>query len=70
MFIQSNAITKPANLAIDIVARLPIIDPVAVADVEAELGAVPPDGVLHEPWEDHWESRIVDAGVILPRSAV
>jgi hypothetical protein len=65
MFIQSNAITKTANLAIDILAGLPVIDPVAVADVEAELGAVPPDGVLHEPRENGRERRIEGPGVNL-----
>jgi hypothetical protein len=62
-FIQSNAITDVANLAIDIVARLPVIDPVAVANVEAELGAVPPDCVLHEPRENGREDRIERPGV-------
>ena len=65
MFIQSDAITKTANLAIDIVARSPIIDPVAVADVEAELSAVPPDGVLHEPRENAREGRIEGPGIDL-----
>jgi hypothetical protein len=39
------------NLAVDVRARLPVIDPIAVADVEARLGAVPPDRVLDEPRE-------------------
>jgi hypothetical protein len=64
-FIQSNAITDVANLAIDIVARLPVIDPVAVANVEAELGAVPPYGVLYEPRENGREGRIEGPGVDL-----
>ena len=37
------------NLAIDVHARLAIINPIAVADVEARLGAVPPDRMLDEP---------------------
>ena len=57
-FIQSNAITKAANLAIGIVARLPIIDAIAVANVKTKLGAVPPDGVLHEPRKHGREGRI------------
>jgi hypothetical protein len=36
-------------LAVEVRARLPIINPIAVADVEARLGAVPPDRVLNEP---------------------
>ena len=66
-FIECNTITDAANLAIDILARLPIIDPIAVADVEAELGAVPPDGMLHEPWENGQEGRIEGPGVDLLR---
>jgi hypothetical protein len=62
---QGNAVTKTANLAIGIVARLPIIDPVAVANVEAKLGAVPPDSVLHEPWKHGREGRIKALGVNL-----
>src|SRR5271166_1058064 len=49
------------NLALDVVARLPIIDAIAVADVEAGLGAVPPDRVLDEPWK-----RLRKAGIELP----
>ena len=40
------------KLAVDVRARLAVIDPVAVADVEATLGAVPPDRVLDEPGKD------------------
>ena len=65
MFIQSYAITKPANLAIDIVARLPVIDPVAITHVEAELDAVPPNSVLYEPRKKGREGRIEGPGVDL-----
>jgi len=34
-----------------VLARLPVIDPVAVADVEALLAAIPPDRELYEPGE-------------------
>ena len=44
-------ITMTTNLAIDVRARLAIINPIAVADVEARLGAVPPDRMLDEPWK-------------------
>ena len=64
---QRKPITKPANLTIDIVARLPVIDPVAVANVEARLGAVPPNGVLHEPRKNRREGRVEFAGVDLKR---
>ena len=49
------------NLAVDVVARLPIIDAIAVADVEAGLGAVPPDRVLDEP-----RKRLRKLGIELP----
>ena len=49
------------NLAVDVRARLAIIDPIAVADVEAGLGAVPPDRVLDEPWK-----RLRKLGIELP----
>src|ERR1700693_2747710 len=49
------------NLAIDVCARLPVINPIAVADVEARLGAVPPDRMLHEPWK-----RLRKPGIELP----
>ena len=49
------------NLAKDVRARLPIINPIAVADVEARLGAVPPDRMLDEP-----RKRLRKAGIELP----
>ena len=49
------------NLAVNVRARLPIIDPSAVADVEAGLGAVPPDGMLNEP-----RKRLRKPGIELP----
>ena len=49
------------NLAVDVRARLAIIDPIAVADVEARLGAIPPDRVLNEP-----RKRLRKAGIELP----
>ena len=41
-----------------VLAPLPVIDPVAVADVEALLAAIPPDRELDEPGEDRRETRI------------
>ena len=55
----------PSNLAIDIVARLAIINAIAVADIEPRLGAITPDGVLHEPQEEGREGRIERTGVDL-----
>ena len=49
------------NLAVHVLARLAIIDPIAVADVEAGLGAVPPDCMLNEP-----RKRLRKPGIELP----
>jgi hypothetical protein len=40
-----------------------IIDTIAVADVEAFLGAIPPDGVLHEAGKDRRQRRIESARI-------
>src|SRR5437868_6924969 len=53
------------KLAVDVRARLAVIDPVAVADVEAGLGAVPPDRVLDESGKDGREVAIKRTGVDL-----
>src|SRR2546421_12756752 len=42
-----------------------IINPIAIANIEAALAAVPPYCVLHEPREGLWESRIELPGVNL-----
>ena len=46
---QNYTITTTTNLAVNVRARLAIINPIAVANVEARLGAVPPDRALNEP---------------------
>ena len=46
---QCDAVTHQAHSTIQVVAALPIVDAIAVADIEAVLGAVPPDCVLDEP---------------------
>src|ERR1700683_2075961 len=63
--IQCYSIANTTNLAVDVVARLSIIDAIAVADAEAVLSAEPPDGVLHEPGERGREGRIEGSGVNL-----
>jgi hypothetical protein len=49
-----------------VVATGVVVDAIAVAKVEAVLGAVPPDRALYEPWESRRVGRIelarVDAG--------
>jgi hypothetical protein len=52
---QGHAITHQAYSAILVLATAAIIYPVAVADIEAALAAVPPDCVLDEPGEDLWK---------------
>ena len=54
-------ITTTTNLGIDVRARLAIINPIAVADVEARLGAVPPDRMLDEA-----RKRLRKLGIELP----
>ena len=46
---QRHAITHQPDSAVPVFASLSIIDPVAVADVEAALATVAPDRVLDEP---------------------
>ena len=60
---QCNAITAPKQLAMPVVATGVVIDPIAVADGEAGLGAIPPDCTLDEPWKRRRESGIELAGV-------
>jgi hypothetical protein len=50
-------------LAVDVRARLSIIDPIAVTDVEARLGAVPPNRMLDEPREWLRKVRIELPGI-------
>jgi hypothetical protein len=38
-----------------------IVDSIAVADVKTQLGAVPPDRVLHEPGEGGGKLRVEGA---------
>ena len=48
-----------------VLAPLPVIEPVAVANVEALLAAIPPDRELDEPRENGREGRIERTGVDL-----
>ena len=48
-----------------VLAPLPVIEPVAVANVEALLAAIATDRELHEPRENGWEGRIECTGVDL-----
>ena len=46
------------NLTVDIIARLAIVNAIAVADSKPTLGAVPPDRLLNEPGKHRRERRI------------
>ena len=48
-----------------VLAPIPVIEPIAVADVEALLAAIPPDRELHEPGEDRREGTVELPGVDL-----
>ena len=48
-----------------VLAPLPVIEPVAVANVEALLAAIAPDRELDEPRENGREGRIERTGVDL-----
>ena len=48
-----------------VLAPMPVIEPVAVANVEALLAAIPPDRELDEPRENGREARIERTGVDL-----
>ena len=55
---QHDPVAHQPDLAIQIIAPSGIINAVAVADIEAVLIAIPPDGVLNEPWKGLRKSRV------------
>jgi hypothetical protein len=48
-----------------IAAAFPVINLIAVANVEALLGAVPPDRILNEPWKRPGKTAVELPGVDL-----
>jgi hypothetical protein len=64
---QSYAITAAKQLAMPVVATRVIVDAIAVANVEAVPGAVPPDRALHEPGKRCREGRIELASIDVRR---
>ena len=60
---QSYAITAAKQLATPVVATGVVIDAIAVANVEAVLGAVPPNCTLHEPLKCGREGRVELASI-------
>src|SRR6266436_7289395 len=55
---EGNTITRIVQAAIHILAPLPVVDAIAVANVEAVAGTIPPDCALDEPWEQPRVLRI------------
>jgi hypothetical protein len=49
LLFQANSVANAVQPTVLVLATIPIIDPVAVADVEPLLAAIPPDRELHEP---------------------
>ena len=60
---QRYAITASKQLTMRVSATSVIVDPLAVTNIEAVFGAVPPDGALHEPRKRLGKSRIEFPGV-------
>jgi hypothetical protein len=61
--VQSYAITTAKQLAMPVVATGVVVDAIAVANVEAVLGAIPPYRALHETRKRRRELRIELASV-------
>jgi hypothetical protein len=63
---QRDAITAPKQLAMPVLATGVVVNPIAIANVEAVLGAIPPNCTLHEPRKRRREGWIelarVDVG--------
>src|SRR5258706_7822984 len=55
---EGNTIARAVQATIHILAPLPVIDAIAVANVEAVAGTIPPDCALDEPWEQPRVLRI------------
>src|SRR3984893_17814840 len=63
LIIERSSIANIMNLTVDILARLAVIDAIAIANIETAPGAIPPDRVLDEPRKHRWEHRIEGAGI-------
>ena len=50
-----------------VVATGVIVDAIAIANVEAVLGAIPPDRNLHEPWKRRRKGRVELASIDVGR---
>jgi len=63
LIIARSSIANIMNLTVDILARLAVIDAIAIANIETAPGAIPPDRVLHEPGKHRGEGGIEGAGI-------
>jgi hypothetical protein len=61
--VQNEPITAAVQPTPHVCAPAVIVDLIAVADVEARLGAVPPNRVLNEPGKYPWKPWIEPAGI-------
>src|SRR6266853_3910588 len=60
---EGNTITQIVQATIHILAPLPVIDAIDVANVEAVAGTIPPDCALDEPWK-HTRVLRIDHGYV------
>ena len=63
IIIQRYTVANIVYSTVDVIARLAVIDAIAVADVQPFLSAIPPDGVLHKPGKHRRERRIEGVGI-------
>ncbi len=55
---QANSVAESVQLTVPVLAAVPIIEPIAVADVEARLAAIPPHRELNEPRKDPGKAAV------------
>ena len=60
-------VAAPVQPAIAVLAWLAVVDAIAVANVKAGLGAVPPDCMLDEPWENLRNAAVELPGIEVGR---
>jgi hypothetical protein len=57
------AIASMVKATVYIYTTVAVVDSIAIADVQAQLGAVSPDGMLDEPGENRGKLGVEGAGV-------
>src|SRR5436190_18232858 len=58
LIFQGDAITARSHPTILVITSCKVIDVIAVADVKASLGAIPPERALNESWKSLRKSSI------------